>query len=109
VNSVAAESWSSVIVRFSATAQTVYYRNLTLDKRITFVYDYLLAKIWYTSQILPPPPDKIRQINTTTAWFIWKGEIFWVPLSTLQCEETEGGWNLVNVEAKCRALFMYRI
>jgi hypothetical protein len=31
------------------------------------------------------------------------------PPLQLQREEREGGWNLVNVEAKCRALFMYRI
>jgi hypothetical protein len=84
-------------------------RNLALDKRIAFLHDYLLAKIRYVSQIFPTPPDKIRQINTTIAWFIWKGKIFRVPLSTLQRQETEGGWNLVNVEAKCRAFFMYRI
>ena len=57
----------------------------------------------------PPPPGCIRQINTTISWFIWQGEIFRVPLNTLQCGKTEGGWNLVNAWAKSRALFMYRL
>ena len=120
VNSTDAESWSSVIVcvrataqtvccRDLATAQTVCCRNLALDKRIAFLHDYLLAKIRYVSQIFPTPPDKIRQINTTIAWFIWKGKIFRVPLSTLQQGETGGGWNLVTAEAQCRALYMCRI
>jgi len=58
---------------------------------------------------IPPPPDCIRQINTTISWFIWWGEIFRVPLSTLQRGKTEGGWNLINAWAKSRALFMYRL
>ena len=61
------------------------------------------------TQIFPPPPDKVWQINTTITWFTWQGEIFRVPLSTLQREKTEGGWNLVNVGAKCRALFMHHL
>jgi hypothetical protein len=80
-----------------------------MDRRIKFVHEYLLSKIWYVTQIFPPPPDSIRQINTTISWFRWRGEIFRVPLSTLQREKTEGGWNLVNAWAKSRALFMYRL
>jgi len=38
-----------------------------------------------------------------------EGEIFRVPLSTLQRGKTEGGWNLVNAWAKSRASFMYRL
>ena len=71
---------------------------------------YLLAKIWYVTQISPPhPTDAIRRINTAIAWFIWNGEIFRVPLSTLQRGKNDGGWNMYNAEAKCRALFMYRL
>jgi hypothetical protein len=93
----------------ACTAQNTYYRDLTLDKRINFVHDYLIAKIWYVTQIFPPPPDKVRQISTTIARFVWQGEIFKVPLPTLQREKTEGGWSLVNVGAKYRAFFMHRL
>jgi len=60
---------------------------------------------------LPPPhpTDAIRGISTAIAWFMWQGEIFRVPLSTLQREKNDSGWNLYNAEAKSRALIMYRL
>jgi len=44
----------------------------------------------------------------TISWFLWKGEIFRVPLSSLQ-RPKEGGWGLINPAAKCMALFMNRM
>jgi hypothetical protein len=41
--------------------------------------------------------------------FIWQGVIFRVPLSTLQKPKEEGGWGLINTEAKCQVLFLYRM
>ena len=41
--------------------------------------------------------------------FIWKGEIFSVPQSTFQREQQEGGWNLYDADAKCRALYLFRL
>ena len=48
-------------------------RDLTLDKRIQFVQQHLLAKI--------------RRVNTAIAWFVWQGDILRAPLSTLQREK----------------------
>jgi len=48
-----------------------------------------------------PPSDSIRQINAAISYFIWKGAIFKVPLSTLQKPEDNGGKALTNVTAKC--------
>ena len=109
VNSAAVKTWTSVIDRMRAVAQETYHRDLNLDKRIQFVHHYLLAKIWYVTQIFPSTPDIIRRINTTITWFIWQGEICRVALSTLQREKSEGGWNLYDADAKCRALYMYRL
>ena len=90
--------------RTRAAAQEAYYRNISLDKRIQFVHDYLLARIWYSSQIFPIPNDGIRQLNTAISWFLWKGEIFRVPLSTLQRSREAEGWNLINIWAKSRRI-----
>jgi len=54
VNSAAITTWSSVTARMRAAAQDMYYRDLDMDSRIRFVRDYLLAKIWYVTQIFPP-------------------------------------------------------
>jgi len=86
-----------------------YYRDLSLDKRIRFVHDFLLARIWYVAQLFPLTSDSMRKINTAITWFVWRGEIFRVPLSTLQRGRDAGGWDLVNIWAKSRALFIYRL
>jgi hypothetical protein len=58
--------------------------------------------------VLPTPSENIRQIVSAKAWYIWQGAIFRVPLSTLQKRKEGGGWGLTDVEAKCRALLLYR-
>jgi hypothetical protein len=66
-----------------AHAQGSYGRKMTLDRRILYVHTYLLALALYITQINPPPESVVRQVNTTIAWFIWKGDIFRVPFTTL--------------------------
>jgi len=83
------EQWHR-ISQVRAIAQDAYYRKLDLYMRIRYVYDYLLAKIWHTAQILPITVERVRQLNCTIAWHIWRGEIFRVPLSALQRSESEG-------------------
>jgi len=82
---------------------------LTLDKRIQFVHEYLTARAWCVSQIYPPPDVCVRQLNTTISWFLWKDDIFHVPLSTLYRSKEEGGWDLKNFPAKSHALLLYRM
>jgi len=45
----------------------------------------------------------------TISWFLWKGEIFRVPLSTLQRMKMEGGWGMIQTAAKCMALLIHRM
>jgi len=96
------EHWCSVISQVRAAAQDAYYRKLRLDMRIRYVHEYLLAKLWHSAQIFPIPIDGVRQLNTAISWYLWRGEIFRVPLSTLQRSRDAGGWNLTNVWAKSR-------
>jgi len=109
VNVAANMSWSIVLSRVRSASRETYYRDLNLAMRIKFVHVFLLARIWYVAQVFPPPADHIRQINTSIAWFIWRGDIFRVPLSTLQRGRSGGGWDLIHVWSKCRALFLIRL
>ena len=59
------------------------------------------------AQIFPPPDECIRMLNTSISWFVWKGAIFRVPLSTLQRRKDEGGWDLIQLKAKCLALLLH--
>ena len=73
------------------------------------MHDHLMARVWYLAQIYPPPDVCVRQLKTTIAWFLWRGDIFRVPLSTLQRREDEGGWELKHLTAKSHALFLSRM
>ena len=73
------------------------------------VENYLLARGWYVAQIFPPHGDSLRQIRLAIAWYIWSGDIFRVPLTTLCMTRETGGWNLTHMETKCRALLINRL
>ena len=68
-----------------------------------------MATAWYTAHIFPLPANCVRQINTAITWYLWRGDIFRVPLSTLQLPKQKGGWGLINIAAKCKALYFYRL
>jgi hypothetical protein len=102
-------SWEVLTTSIRATAQEAYSRDLSMDYRIRYVHDYLLATARYTTQIYPPPETIVRQLNMIISWFIRQGVVFRVPLSTLQKPKEEGGWGLINPEAKCQTLFLYRL
>ena len=105
----AEKSWSTVTSQIKRKAQESYHRSLNLSNRIRYVNEILLAPAWYTTQILPPPVNIIRQINTAITYFIWKGSIFKVPISTLQKSKREGGRALIDVQAKSKSLFLTRM
>jgi hypothetical protein len=92
-----------------AQAQETYSRDLNLAQRIQYVHTFLLATAWFIAQILPLPRGCERQINMTIVLFIWRGEIFRVPLSTLQRPTKQGSLGLLNIAAKFRTLLYCRL
>ena len=49
--------WKTVISKIRDQARDAYSRTLSLDQRAIYLHNYLLAKAWYTAQILPPPAN----------------------------------------------------
>jgi hypothetical protein len=88
------KSWTIVTGKIRAQARDAYNRDLCLEQRIQYIHIYLLTKAGYVAQIFPLPKTCERQLNTAIAWYIWHGEIFKVPLSTLHRPKEKGGWNL---------------
>ena len=102
-------SWTRVTGHVRATAREGYSRDLCLKQRSQYVHAFLLANIWHIAQIFPLSKDHVRQLATAIAWFIWKGMIFRDPLSTLQSRKEDGVLELLDIEAKCRALFLTKM
>ena len=84
VDATVQESWTKVTNAVRTQARTAYARNLCLAHRVQYVQTYLLAKIWYLAQVLPPPTCHIQQLTSICTWFIWKGATFRFPTTTLQ-------------------------
>ena len=108
-NQTANKSWELIAGTIRAQGREAYYKTLNLDQRILYVENYLIAKSWYVAQISPPPGDCLLQIRMAITWYLWRGYIFTVPLSTLCMKRETGGWNLTHVEVKYLTLFIIRI
>jgi hypothetical protein len=108
VREAAEGSWRKTMGLIRAHAQGSYGCKMTLDRRILYVHTYLLARTWHITQFYPPPESIVRQVNTTIAWFIWKGDIFRVPVTTLYRNKRDGGWELIDWASKCQTLFLYQ-
>ena len=102
-------TWSQLTGQVRSLARESYPRDLCLAHRITYVHAYLLARIWYVAQVLPAPRTCTQQLTTAITYFIWKGATFRVPISKLQSCKTRGGWGLLDIHAKCRALLLSRM
>jgi len=102
-------SWTKVTGQVKAMAKEVYGRDLCLIQRIQYVHAFLLAKIRHITQTFPVSKEHVRQLAMAIVWFIWKGTIFRVPLFTLQHRRQDGGLELLDIEAKCRALFLTKM
>jgi hypothetical protein len=105
--------WNTIQTHLTAQVRSLaresYPRDLCLAHRIQYVYNYMLAKIWYAAQIFIVPSQTIHQLTTAVTYFIWKGAVFRVPVTVLRTSKTEGGWELIDIHAKCRALFLCRL
>jgi hypothetical protein len=62
----------------------------------------------YYTQIMTIPTDAQKQIYTVIFWFLWRGVVFRVPLSTLHLDLMAGSMRLIDVSAQCTALFISR-
>jgi len=103
------KSWALLTAKIRAQAQEAYHRALNLEHRIRHVNSFFLDRAWFTMQIFPPPTDFVRQMNIAISWFLWKGAVFRVPLSTLLRPKELGGRALTHITAKCMTLFMLRM
>ena len=102
-------TWSRVAGKVKALARDLYGRDLCLTQRIQYVRTFLLSKIWHTSQIFPSSKEHERQLLTAISWYIYMA---WCNLQgvciNLVTQDEEGGLDLIDVAANCRALFLTR-
>jgi hypothetical protein len=103
------DSRTGVICAVRAQGRKAYARNLCLALRIQYLQLFFLAKIWYVAQLFPPTRLHVQQFTTIYTWFIWQGETFRFPVTTLQRPKDEGVWALANIEVKRKTLLYNRL
>jgi len=57
VKQSAPASWTRLASLVPTQARGAYSRDLNVTQRITYVQVYMLAKLWYTAQVLQPPSE----------------------------------------------------
>jgi hypothetical protein len=101
-------SWANLTGKVRAQPGDTYGRDVSLSQRIRNMQEYLLEKTWHRTQVFPAPTTCTRQVTTVIACYIWKGAMLWVPISTVQKPKRQGGWGLIDIEAKCLAVLIGR-
>jgi hypothetical protein len=102
-------TWSHLTGQVCLYAKESYQRDLCIAHRITYVHAYLIARLWYVAQVLPAPRKCTQRITSAINLFILKGNIFRVPINILQSPKIRGGWELLDIYAKCKALLLSRM
>lgn len=103
------QTWMEVTGSVRGMASLACTRDLCLTQRVWYAHTYLLSRLWHTAQVLQPTQEAIRQITAAITRFIWKGNIFRVPVSILYTEPKVGGLGLIDLQTKCRVLMVLRL
>jgi hypothetical protein len=103
------DTWARITGKVRIQAKKTYDRDACLAHRMRYVNTHLLSILWYIAQNLPAPRTYTQRITVAIAWYIWKGAVFKVPITTLQRPKSMGGWEMTHTKAKCNALLLCRM
>jgi hypothetical protein len=67
---------------------------------------FILAKLWYISQILPPKNLHLAKIKKDIGKFLWFGYLDKIDRSQLVMSYLNRGLALTNVKLKTKSLFL---
>lgn len=100
-------NYSKVVQSIIAATRTHMSRRLNLFEKIIVLNTYLLSKLWYIAQVIPPSNVHLAQIKKTTGYFLWGNHrIFKIERSQLYLHLLKGGLNLIDPETQCKSLFV---
>jgi len=97
-------NWTNKIELFQKTLDCWRTRDLTIYGRSIIIKTLALAKLTYSATMLPIPVEVYSLLNKKIDNFIWKGRKRRIKHQILYKPITEGGINLINIEAHFQAL-----
>jgi Reverse transcriptase (RNA-dependent DNA polymerase) len=81
-------------------------RNLNVIQKVWFANTFVLSKLWYVSQVIPPGNAHIAKLKTAIGNFIWAGHLYRIDRAQLWLPRPQGGLSLTSIEDKTKALFL---
>lgn len=103
-------NFAKIIRSVNATTQVHMSRRLSLLEKVIVLNTYILSKLWYVSQTLPPSNIHLAQIKKTSGYFLWGcHRIFKIERTQLYLHNLKGGLNLLDPETQCKSLFIRSI
>lgn len=100
------ENYEKIINDMKFSIKLNQTRNLNLLEKIWLLNTFVLSKMHYIAQIIPPRNKHIAQIKCITGKFLWSGDIFRVARDQMYLDYDKGGLKLIDPETKCKALFI---
>ncbi|KAK3922815.1 Transposon TX1 uncharacterized 149 kDa protein [Frankliniella fusca] len=101
-------TWSKVVSAANAVVHANYGRTLNLVQKVWFASTYVLSKLWYVAQVLPPPKDSVERLQSLVAGWLWAGSFFRVPFRLVCAPRSAGGLGLLHPYWKAQSLFIGR-
>lgn len=80
-------------------------RRMNLIEKVIVLNNFVLAKLWYISQVVPPNNKHLAEIKMITGDFLWSHhKMFRVQRDQLYLDSSQGGLALIDPETQCQSL-----
>jgi hypothetical protein len=106
INTMINKNFEALIMSVNFLVHQHSIRNLNLIQKIWFANTFVLSKLWYVSQILPPNNVHTGKLKSAIGKFLWAGHLYRVGRPQLWLPRRRGGLGLASIEHKMKALFV---
>jgi hypothetical protein len=79
------DTWAGITGKVRIQAKKTYDRDACLAHRMRYVNTHLLCKLRCIA-----PRTYTQRVKAAIAWYIWKGAVFKIPITTLQRQKIMG-------------------
>jgi len=74
--------------------------DLSMKGKVTVVNNFILSKLWYLAEVIPPPKNRVKLINRLVFQFIWGMKTEYVNRETLHLLPSKGGLGVIDIKSK---------
>lgn len=103
------ENYNNLIANLKHAISLHHRRILNIYQKAFILNTYVLSKLWYIAQIIPPNNKHIAEIRKICFRFLWQGYFYSVAKIELYLPICKGGLALEDVESKTKSLFIKNI